>query len=81
MGVVWAFVAISAFAALAWAFACFLGNVKFGEGSGPDEDGSQNVVTKEIYLWTLLRGRRTCDGDGNLRLESSQGMESQKTAS
>lgn len=75
MGVVWAFVSIAPFALLAWVFACFLGNVKLGEGSGPDEDGSQNIVIKEVYLWTLLRGRKRRDEERGLRLGSSHEME------
>lgn len=58
MGVVWAFVAVVPFAVLAWLCSLFLGNIKLGKGSGPDEDGSQNIVVEEVYLWTLLQGRR-----------------------
>lgn len=75
MSVVWAFVSIAPFALLAWFFACFLGNVKLGEGSGPDEDGSQNIVISEVYLWTLVRGRNRRDEERGLRLGSSHEME------
>ena len=75
MGCVWAFVAITPVLLFAWFAAFFLGNVKLGRGTGPDEDGSQNIVIKEPYLFFLLKGGRIPDqvtAEG-IRLESSDG--------
>lgn len=59
MGIVWSFVAITPFLLLAWICTFFLGNVKLGRGYGPDEEGTQNTIIEEVYLWTLIRGRRS----------------------
>lgn len=67
MGVVWAFLAITPFAILAWICSLFLGNVKLGEGTGPDEDGDQNIVVREVYLWTLVQGRNVIQGEEQRR--------------
>lgn len=74
MGVVWAFVAITPLLLLAWVAACFLGNVKLGKGIGPDEEGTQNIVIKEPYLFFFLKGGRIPDPEHEgIRLESSDG--------
>ena len=59
MGLVWSFVAITPLLLLSWFASFFLGNVKVGKGYGPDEDGTQNTIIEEIYLLTLIRGRRS----------------------
>lgn len=71
MGVVWAFLAITPFAILAWICSLFLGNIKLGEGTGPDEEGSQNIVVQEVYLWTVVQGR-------NVILEEEQRRQAEK---
>ena len=58
----------------AWVAAFFLGNVKLGRGSGPDEEGSQNIVIEGSYLLTVMRGERGSDGEvKGIRLESPDG--------
>lgn len=81
MGIVWAFVAITPFLLLAWFCTFFLGNVKLGRGYGPDEEGTQNTIIEDVYLLTLIRGRRSQDtssavGDG----EAAQGSTSRSQA-
>ncbi|KAF4970650.1 hypothetical protein FZEAL_9995 [Fusarium zealandicum] len=56
MGVVWAFVAITPFVALAFPFAACLGNVKLGQGP-PGPDGPADIVVEGSYLLKLLRGQ------------------------
>ncbi|KAF7545197.1 hypothetical protein G7046_g9617 [Stylonectria norvegica] len=56
MGVVWAFVAVTPFVALAVLCASCLGNIKLGQGP-PGEDGPTNVVIKGSYLLSLLRNQ------------------------
>ncbi|KAF4462537.1 multidrug transporter [Fusarium albosuccineum] len=71
MGVVWAFVAITPFVALAFPFAACLGNVKLGQGP-PNEDGPTDIVVRGSYLLKLLRGQEKLGvQDEGYRLESS----------
>lgn len=55
MGIIWSIVAITPFLLLAWLCACCLGNIKLGQGYGPDEDGAQNEIVEGVYLLTLIR--------------------------
>lgn len=43
--------------------ACCIGNVKLGQGTGNPEDGGDNIVIREVYLLTLLRGSRRTDAE------------------
>ncbi|KND94151.1 hypothetical protein TOPH_00885 [Tolypocladium ophioglossoides CBS 100239] len=81
MGVVWTFVAIVPFMVVSWFCCFFLGNVILGGKSAVDEDGNQDIVIKEPYLWSLLRGMRMLEEEKGIRLESSHCREGFKTTS
>ncbi|KAL6358430.1 hypothetical protein LRP88_08615 [Fusarium phalaenopsidis] len=73
MGVVWAFVAITPFVALAFPFAACLGNVKLGQGP-PSSEGPTDIVVQGSYLLKLLRGQEKFGVEkAGYRLESSHG--------
>ncbi|UPK99111.1 hypothetical protein LCI18_010046 [Fusarium solani-melongenae] len=73
MGVVWAFVAITPFVALAFPFAACLGNVKLGQGP-PSSEGPTDIVVQGSYLLKLLRGQEKFGVEKTgYRLESSHG--------
>ncbi|POR32304.1 Major facilitator superfamily transporter [Tolypocladium paradoxum] len=82
MGVVWAFVAIVPFMVISWFCCFFLGNVILGGKSAVDEEGNQDFVINEPYLWSLLRGRHVLEeAEKGIRLESSHRRERFKTTS
>ncbi|KAM0440773.1 hypothetical protein ACHAPT_000074 [Fusarium lateritium] len=71
MGVVWAFVAITPFVALAFPFSACLGNVKLGQGP-PSSEGPTDIVVRGSYLLKLLRGQEKFGvQEPGYRLESS----------
>ncbi|KAL2675062.1 hypothetical protein Neosp_011242 [[Neocosmospora] mangrovei] len=73
MGVVWAFVAITPFVALAFPFAACLGNVKLGQGP-PSSEGPTDIIVQGSYLLKLLRGQEKFGVEkAGYRLESSHG--------
>ncbi|KAM5355610.1 hypothetical protein ACJ41O_002256 [Fusarium nematophilum] len=73
MGVVWAFVAITPFVALAFPFSACLGNVKLGQGP-PGPDGPTDIVVSGCYLLKLLRGQEKFGvEEQGYRLEGSHG--------
>ncbi|CAM1504150.1 Fc.00g017410.m01.CDS01 [Cosmosporella sp. VM-42] len=70
MGVVWAFVAITPLVTMAVVCACFLGNVKLGQGP-PGPDGPTDIIIQGIYLLSLFRGGKGPDEEEKgIRLES-----------
>ena len=44
--------------------ASFLGNVKLGQGP-PSENGPTDIIIRDIYLLSLLRGRKHMDDEQN----------------
>lgn len=47
-----------------------------------DEDGNEDIVIEEPYLWSLLKGRRVLKEEAKgIRLESSHGRGGFKTTS
>lgn len=70
MGVVWGVVAIIPVVFMAWVGIFFLGNVKFGNGKGPDDE-SAHSVTQRPYLVTLVRGDKVSDVEKEMQMESN----------
>ncbi|KAF7537544.1 hypothetical protein G7Z17_g12829 [Cylindrodendrum hubeiense] len=82
MGVVWAFVSITPFVAMAVVCASCLGNVKFDQGPMGEDGNPTDVVIKGSYLLSLVRGEKKRDEeDEGIRLESSHGQGWPETAS